>query len=137
MVNMCRDKFGLDHLATLTEMGNLAVMLAKGGRHTAAEKIQVRLLEAVKERLGLDHQSTLIYMSNLARIWRRQGRKAEALDLMRKCAQGWQRSPGSDHPRYIVVKELLATWETEDVNTSTEHTSAVGEGTDPVLSPGS
>ena len=91
--------------------------LYEDGRWDEAEKINVQLMEILKEKLGADHPSTLTSMNNLAFVWKGQGRDMEAISLMAECVRRRQRALGVNHPGSISSSTALAEWKVEEAST--------------------
>jgi tetratricopeptide (TPR) repeat protein len=93
-----KNKLGLNHPGTLSSMANLALTYRKQGRWEEAEQLFVEVMETCKNKLGLDHPDTLSSMANLASTYRKQGRWEEAEQLFVEVMETRKNKLGLDHP---------------------------------------
>ncbi|KAF1814281.1 HET-domain-containing protein [Eremomyces bilateralis CBS 781.70] len=115
-----KTKLGADHPDTLTSIANLASTYRNQGRWDAAEELEVQVMETRKTKLGADHPDTLTSMNNLAFTWKAQGRATEAIRLMTECVQLRDRVLGTRHPHFISSSKILADWEADRIEESSE-----------------
>ncbi|PHH64675.1 hypothetical protein CDD81_4116 [Ophiocordyceps australis] len=78
---------GPEHIMTLDNQENLAMIYSALGRWSEAEQIRVKTREVRTRVQGEEHPGTLSVMNNLAMTYRQQGRLKEAEELQIKEAE--------------------------------------------------
>jgi hypothetical protein len=84
-MGMIQKVLGMEHLSTMTSMGNLASVLSRQGKYNEAEGMSRRALAGSEKALGMDHPDTLTSVSNLALVLQDQGKYNGAEDLPSEC----------------------------------------------------
>jgi tetratricopeptide (TPR) repeat protein len=112
-----REMLGVEHLSTLTSMGYLASTYQSQGRWTAAEELEVQVMETSKRVLGPEHPDTLTSMANLASTYQSQGRWTAAEELEVQVMETRKRVLGPEHPDTLTSMSNLAfTWKDQGRN---------------------
>lgn len=74
-------EFGPEHLATATNLNNLASLYKKQGRYAEAEPLYRRSLVIVEKAFGPDHPNFATTLENYADLLRKTGRADEAAEM--------------------------------------------------------
>jgi tetratricopeptide (TPR) repeat protein len=99
---------GEEHPDTLSSMNGLASALRAQGDYAGAQKLQERVLEAMRRILGEDHANTLVLMNNLANTLSDQGDHAGAQKLQERVLKVRRRILGQEHPHTLSSMNNLA-----------------------------
>ncbi len=108
VLQLRREKLGIEHPDTLSAMGNLALYYSDAGRLEEALWIQEEVLQLIREKLGIEHPDTLSAMGNLARSYAHAGRLEEALGLWEEVLQLRREKLGFEHPDTLRAMNILA-----------------------------
>ncbi len=99
---------GKEHLATLSCLDNLAVLVMHNGDYAGAEPLGRRALEGRERVLGKEHPSTLSTMNNLGGLLSSKGDYAGAELLYRRALEVQERVLGKEHPDMLTSMNNLA-----------------------------
>jgi tetratricopeptide (TPR) repeat protein len=102
-----RDKFGDDHLDTLTSAGHLALNLWWLGEHPQARTLDEDTLTRRRRILGEDHPDTLTSASQLANDLVGLGHYPQARELQEEVLGRQRRILGDDHPDTLTTARHL------------------------------
>ncbi|KAI3054887.1 hypothetical protein CBS147353_11388 [Aspergillus niger] len=114
VMNICKGVLGPEHPATLTSMGNLALIYWGQGRWKEAEELGVQVIQLLKIVLGPEHPATLTTMGNLASTYWDQGRWKEAEELGVEVMDIRKRVLGPEHPATLTsMGDLASTYRSQ------------------------
>jgi tetratricopeptide (TPR) repeat protein len=108
LADICKSKFGENHVVTLRSMRDLAWTLSRVARLAEAAEIAVDVLQKQRVRLGDQHPETLHCMHVLAGIYKEQGRWEEAEPLYGEVIVGLKTEFGPSHPDTLAAMDNLA-----------------------------
>jgi tetratricopeptide (TPR) repeat protein len=98
----------LEHVATLTARGNLAVAYRAAGRNVKAIAILEPLLADCERILGASHPQTLETRNNLVSAYRAAERSGEAIAVCQPLLAVRERILGTEHPDTLRTRNNLA-----------------------------
>ncbi|KAJ5088806.1 P-loop containing nucleoside triphosphate hydrolase protein [Penicillium angulare] len=108
MVEIHKQKSGLENDRTLGCMNNLAMTYEKLERWDEAEKLLQHVADTTQRTLGSKHPNTLTSMDNLASVYSEQGRLEEAEKLQMHVMEIAQEFLGPNHPQMLSILTGLA-----------------------------
>ena len=109
-------------------MGALAITYGRLGKHTNAEKLEIKVLDIRNTLLGEEHPNTICAMSNLAITHGILGKYTDAKKLQIKVVDKRTRIFGEGHPDTIQAVALLTPIKSQgDTNTSGTQPRKTGE----------
>lgn len=106
ILNICTEKYEIDHPEILTSKNNLAATLWSQGDYTGARELEEQVLKARLHSLGAEHSDTLISMTNLSATFAAQGHLADAREKDEQVLEVRRRTLGPEHPD--TLKSMIA-----------------------------
>ena len=91
--------YGVEDIATLYSVSQLARVLQHQGKYEAAEELHRRALEGMEKALGRDHLGTMTSAYNLASLFHKQKQYDEASVLYLRASEWLSKTLGPDDPR--------------------------------------
>ena len=107
-IEVQKQNIGMNHIATLRSMNDLACTYIRQKRYEEAEKLAMQVLEAQTTMLEPEDPNTLIAMSNLAAVYLNQGRWEEAEKLSLQVLEAQKRVLGTEHTATLNSMSNLA-----------------------------
>ena len=93
-----QQRYGLQHLYTLTAASNLGLVLRKQGKLREAEPLLREAMVGCQRQLGDSHPETLTSVNNMGTLLKEQGEYDEAEQMLRQALVGRRRELGFHHP---------------------------------------
>ncbi len=101
--DICKDKLGRDHPATLLTLHNLGLAYKYAGKTTEAIALFEQVRDAQVKKLGPEHPDTLGTLDRLSGVYQEAGKTTEAIALLEQVRHACVKKLGPNHPSTLMA----------------------------------